>query len=154
MPSKKINSIARKEHLKRLDKQIENVKRLLENDGIAFRGSLALRLRQLHEEREKVEKGEQPPTSNKLNDLRRVAVGSVLVGFALWSCHSMSNYKSSDSDEDLRRFNCEQELKQMLKDPNSYQRIDIVDMDNGPVIIKYRAKNSFGGYNIESYTCF
>ena len=51
---------------------------------------------------------------------------------------------SCDTDEEIA-------LKSKLKDPDSYQRISIIE-NNGYKTIKYRAKNSFGGYVVNKIT--
>ena len=47
---------------------------------------------------------------------------------------------------------CERKLKSMLKDPGSYQRIEATP-ESYWVDFTYRAKNSFGGYNVEQWRC-
>ncbi len=45
----------------------------------------------------------------------------------------------------------EDRLVQALRDPSSYERVEanVTQVDDGfTVVIKYRAKNGFGGYNI------
>lgn len=48
----------------------------------------------------------------------------------------------------------ERRVKTALKDPDSYEHIETKYVDNGAkgisVLMKYRAKNSFGGYVVES----
>lgn len=54
-------------------------------------------------------------------------------------------------------FSCIVSIKRNLKDPKSYETIDqaVLPLQNGGyrTLIKYRARNSFGGYSIESQWC-
>lgn len=52
---------------------------------------------------------------------------------------------------------CEDMVKERLKDPNSYEHQSTGVTEDGPtwkVMMSYKARNSFGGLNIESQTCW
>lgn len=57
------------------------------------------------------------------------------------------------------RFSCERELKNDLREPNSYERMSdfITTIPNKPntkiVSWKFRAKNGFGGYTVGAGVC-
>ena len=73
----------------------------------------------------------------------------IIILIFLDSARSGSN---SGSSEDL--WKAESYLKNNLRDPSSYERIDYNVKENGEVTIKYRAKNGFGGYVIEEQTIY
>ena len=64
----------------------------------------------------------------------------------------MEKIKRQFSSWDGSHIQLERILKKNLKDPDSYQHIEssykFLDNGNIKVYLKYRAKNSFGGYNI------
>ena len=79
----------------------------------------------------------------------KIAIPIIILIF-LASVGSGSN--SHSSSEDL--WKAESYLKNNLRDPSSYERIDYNVKKNGEVTIKYRAKNGFGGYEIEERTIY
>lgn len=63
--------------------------------------------------------------------------------------------KGAFSGWDGSHSNLERYVKKNLKDPDSYEHIETRYGDRGDhiyVLMKYRAKNSFGGYVIETIT--
>jgi hypothetical protein len=63
-------------------------------------------------------------------------------------------------DEIAAKVNCEDRIKKLLRDPDSYQFTSAqilstsgANKEYGTAIITYRAKNGFGGYNNGTASC-
>lgn len=96
----------------------------------------------------------------------------VLLGFVILMCVVGSNETSTTQSQSTKVENYndnstahqllaktwfEECIKQNLKDPRSYDEIDYrvkynTDTETYLVSIKFRAKNSFGGYSVEIYS--
>ena len=69
------------------------------------------------------------------------------------TAESREQYKANQKTRNVVNISrCESKLKSMLKDPGSYQRIE-ASPESYWVDFTYRAKNSFGGYNVEQWRC-
>lgn len=55
-------------------------------------------------------------------------------------------------DEGYLLGNCMRTIKNNLKDPGSFNYIQHALIDDG-ILVKYRAKNGFGGYVVNHQTC-
>lgn len=51
-------------------------------------------------------------------------------------------------DEIAIRVTAESLIKKNLRDPDSYQLIEVTPQKGKTVTVRYRAKNGFGGYNV------
>ncbi len=79
-------------------------------------------------------------------------ISCVVIGFFLLSAAG-----SSDSSEPAKplyedkyaiQITFEKLIKKNLRDPDSFQLIEVTPETGRTVTVKYRAKNGFGGYNV------
>lgn len=78
-----------------------------------------------------------------------------MLGQSLESPEERARKEERKLAEDVM-LKCQRSLKATLKDPKSYELIDWkYGLKNGTMnlTIQYRAKNSFGGYAVDLYTC-
>ena len=80
-----------------------------------------------------------------------------LISCAVLGCFLLSAAGSDDSNEPSKplyedkyaiQATAESLIKKNLRDPDSYQLIEITPETGKVVAVKYRAKNGFGGYNV------
>ena len=82
-------------------------------------------------------------------------IGVAFCGLFVWdACSDMMRGSGGTSyDNGLGdTWRCEAQLKKTLKDPGSYQHIETVHTSKA-TIVKYRSKNSFGGYVPKTFSC-
>lgn len=74
----------------------------------------------------------------------------VVFGFFLLSAAGSDDEppKPLYDDEIAIRITAESLIKKNLRDPDSYQLIEVIPKKGRTVTVRYRAKNGFGGYNI------
>ncbi len=81
-------------------------------------------------------------------------VSFAFLGFFLLSAAGSGDSLSSDPDKPLYddaiaiKVTAESLIKKTLRDPDSYQLIEITPETGKLVTVRYRAKNGFGGYNV------
>ena len=82
-------------------------------------------------------------------------ISCIVIGFFLLSATgSGDSSSSSEPDKPLYedkyaiRATAESLIKKNLRDPDSYQLIEIVPETGKVVTVRYRSKNGFGGYNV------
>ena len=77
-------------------------------------------------------------------------ISCVVLGFFLLSATGSDDEpkKPLYDDEIAIRVTAESLIKKNLRDPDSYQLIEIVPETGRTVTVRYRAKNGFGGYNV------
>lgn len=77
-------------------------------------------------------------------------ISCVVLGFFLLSAAGSDDEPSKPLYEDKYaiQVTAESLIKKNLRDPDSYQLIEITPETGKVVTVKYRAKNGFGGYNV------
>lgn len=85
-----------------------------------------------------------------------ILIVSVFVSLIFLLSDSMPmSMSTSDSDNTTIKYVGRERLKSNLRDPNSLDIIEeeiIMDENGNPIYrAKYRAKNGFGGYNVEEF---
>jgi len=78
--------------------------------------------------------------------------GLALIGWGLWMAPGAAWRALSSGNDGGSVVACEARFKSTLKDPRSYQYISSWHTEDS-VTVEFRAKNSFGGYSVESRTC-
>ena len=101
--------------------------------------------------------------SNKPKYIGLIVMLSVVIFIIIIAIDTSSDSKVKNSSWDDSVHQVERHIKSTLEDPKSFEAIQwskVRDMTHNQygyryiVMVKYRAKNSFGGYEIESETFY
>jgi len=84
------------------------------------------------------------------NQLKQVAIFIFLIFFLLPVMTQLNTGYTPATSDFQRKYRAKQELKEKLPDPRSFEVIE-ERVEGKLVYIKYRAKNSFGGYFVDDY---
>ena len=81
------------------------------------------------------------------------SVGALFLLSIVATSFGGNDTSSTSASQEVGPYSCGRAIKQLLRDPGSYQQVSLTQGQPGEAVMAFRAKNGFGGYAEGTAVC-